>query len=259
MLDVGHGLAVVIETHRHRLLYDTGPSFPTGYDSGTRIVVPALSQGRRSDLDILVVSHADNDHSGGVGAVVEAFPSVNVLKGPDVTQLNGDDCVQGQQWEWDGVRFEMLHPSQRFAWRGNESSCVLKMTTAHGTLLITGDAESRAERVLAADPAVVGAEVVVVGHHGSATSSRADFVAATGAKFALVSAGYANRWGFPRPEVARRWKEAGAELWVTGDAGALSVSFAEAGISVAGRRHSRRRYWRTEQQVVSGASDRPRL
>jgi competence protein ComEC len=101
--------------------------------------------------------------------------------------------------------------------------------------------------------------VVVVGHHGSATSSRPEFVAAAGAQVALVSAGHANRWGFPRPEVARRWRDAGAQLWVTGDSGALSVSFAEGGITVAGRRHSRYRYWRTERPGVSGASVLPAL
>jgi competence protein ComEC len=243
MLDVGHGLAVIVETRRHRLLYDAGPSFPSGYDSGGDVVVPALSLRRWAGLDRIVVSHAHNDHSGGVAAVLRAFPDADVLKGPDVDGFGGRTCTAGQRWIWDGVEFSVLHPAAEFPWRGNESSCVLKITTRHGSVLITGDAESRAERDLAARPDVA-ADVVVVGHHGSATSSSQRFVAAAGASVALASAGHANRWGFPHRDVVRRWQDAGAALWVTGASGAVLVTLRDGDIAVRGERDARRRYWR---------------
>ena len=246
MLDVGHGLAVVVETRHHRLLYDAGPSFPSGFDTGAEIVVPALAQRRASGLDRLIVSHADNDHSGGVPAVLEAYPAADVLKGPDVTDIPGRVCSAGERWQWDGVHFEVLHPEPGFAPLGNESSCVLKIATATDSLLVTGDAEARAERVLARHPRVA-ADVVVVGHHGSATSSTPQFVRASHARLALVSAGHANRWGFPRADVVRRWQAAGATLWTTGDSGALSLTLGAGGLAVTAERERRRRYWRSEQ------------
>ncbi|HEX6999972.1 MAG TPA: DNA internalization-related competence protein ComEC/Rec2 [Gammaproteobacteria bacterium] len=242
VLDVGHGLAVLVQTHAHRLLFDAGPRFPSGFDVGREVVVPALGGAR---LDKLIVSHADNDHAGGAGAVLEAAPTADVLKGPDVTRLGGIRCRAGQRWTWDGVEFRMLHPPPGFAPLGNETSCVLAVRAAGHAALVTGDIEMRAEARLARD-AAVAADVVVVPHHGSATSSSAPFVAATGAAVAVVSAGYANRWGFPRPEVRERWGRAGATLWVTGDRGAVTVDLAPSGVTVRAERDRGRRYWHAE-------------
>jgi competence protein ComEC len=241
VLDVGHGLAVLVETRSHRLLFDAGPTARSGFDTGEEIVLPALAAGGRRGLDLLVVSHADNDHAGGARAVVAAFPRVAVLKGPDVELPGGRVCVAGDAWEWDGVRFSVLHPPAGFAARGNDSSCVLKVETAAASLLLTGDVERRGES--AALGQALAADVIVVPHHGSATSSSAPFVAAVGARVAIVSAGHANRWGFPRPEVRERWRASGARVVVTGDAGAVSVDLGPAGTAVAAERDVRHRYW----------------
>jgi competence protein ComEC len=241
VLDVGHGLAVLIETRTHRLLFDAGPKARSGFDSGEEIVLPALAAGGRRGLDRLIVSHADNDHAGGASAVVAAFPEADVLKGPDVVVLPGRVCARNEQWEWDSVRFSILHPSSDFGARGNESSCVLKVDTGAHSLLVTGDIERRGESALITEP--VAADVVVVPHHGSATSSSQSFVAAVGAEHAVVSAGFANRWGFPRPEVRERWERSGAVVVVTGDSGAVSVVLAPERIDVATERERRHRYW----------------
>jgi competence protein ComEC len=187
------------------------------------------------------VSHADNDHAGGAPAVVTAFPAADVLHGPDVVALPGRVCTRGEQWEWDGVRFSILHPSSDFGARGNESSCVLKVEAGARSLLVTGDIERRGESAVLEQP--IAADVVVVPHHGSATSSSPSFVTAVSAEHAVVSAGFANRWGFPRPEVRERWERSGAVVVVTGDSGAVSVVLAPERIDVTEERERRHRYW----------------
>lgn len=242
LLDVGHGLAVFVETRGHRLLFDAGPTYRSGFDTGDEIAIPALASRGRRDLDALIVSHNDNDHAGGAAAIVRAFPSVEARIGPDVTAVSGMRCERGQQWAWDEVEFSILHPPAQFAGRGNDSSCVLKVTTAAASVLITGDIEARGERALQGE-ANLSADVVVVPHHGSGTSSSPSFVRATGADFALVSAGHANRWGFPKRDVRRRWEQAGATVLVTGESGAITVELGEAGAVVTSERARRGRYW----------------
>jgi competence protein ComEC len=244
VLDVGHGLAVIVETAGKRLLYDAGPRFPSGFDTGAEVALPALAQ-RPGGLDLLIVSHADNDHSGGARAVLDAYPDADVLAGPDVTDLPARTCETDMRWRWDGVDFEVLHPDASFLPLGNESSCVLKITASGGSLLVLGDVERRGERAIAGDSRI-SADVVVVAHHGSATSSTPVLVEAADARLALVSAGYRNQWNFPRPEVVQRWEAAGARLLSTAEAGALHVSLGEDGLEVWGERERRRRYWQSE-------------
>jgi competence protein ComEC len=243
VLDVGHGLAVLVETRAHRLLYDAGPRYPSGFDVGDEVALPAIASRGRGGLDALIVSHADNDHAGGAAAVVRAFPGARLLQGPDVAAgARAEVCTAGQEWLWDGVQFAIVHPRAELGARGNDSSCVLRVTARRTSMLITGDIEALGERALL-DTAFVPADVVVVPHHGSATSSSARLVAAAAARWALVSAGHANRWGFPRAEVRKRWEDAGARLLVTGDAGAITVRSTEVGAVLQTERHRRRRYW----------------
>jgi competence protein ComEC len=246
VLDVGQGLAVSVSTHAHRLLFDAGPRFGSGFDSGEDIVVPALAAGWPRVLDRLIVSHADNDHAGGAPAVLAAYPRAELLEGPDVV-LRGRVCMRGERWEWDGVRFAILHPPLEFAPLGNESSCVLKIEARGGSVLITGDIETRGEETLL-QAAELASDVVVVPHHGSNTSSSAPFVAATPPSYALVSAGYANRWGFPKPAVRARWAESGAAVAVTADGGALTVTLDARGVTLAPERMTHRHYWQAESR-----------
>jgi competence protein ComEC len=259
MLDVGHGLAVIVDTHAHRLLYDAGPRSRTGFDAGGEIVVPALARDARVGLDRLVVSHADEDHAGGAPSVIDAFPGAEVLVGPDVHALGalrippgGRVCASGQRWRWDGVEFRILHPPRAERARGNDSSCVLEITARGRSVLLTGDIEARAEARLAAREDVT-ADVVIVPHHGSATSSTRTFVLRTHAHDALVSAAFESRWNFPRPEVVERWHAAGARVWVTGEMGALTVTLDGDGIEVSGLRLREKRYWRTFSPLSPGA------
>jgi len=244
VFDVGHGLAVLVETASHTLLYDAGPLYRSGFDTGSEIVVPALERRGIAVLDRLIVSHADSDHAGGAPAVLAVYPKAELIRGPDLTRLGGEACTAPRRWRWDGVGFEILHPPPDFAPLGNESSCVVKVTTRGGSVLLTGDIEAEAERALLASPERLRAAVVVVPHHGSATSSSAAFVAAVAPEAAIVSSGYESRWGFPKPAVRERWQRAGARVFVTGEAGAITIELRAAARSIVAERALHRRYWR---------------
>jgi competence protein ComEC len=245
VVDVGQGLSVLVRTARHALLYDMGPAQPDGFDAGEQVVVPALHALGVRRLDMAVVSHGDNDHAGGFPAVARAFPPRLSLTPDGAPQLpQGRPCLAGTQWRWDGVTFRFLHPPRDFPYLDNESSCVLRVETAHGAVLLTGDIGEVIERdLLRRDRAGVRAEVVLVAHHGSHGSSDPDFAAATGARWALVSAGYGNRFHHPAPDAVSRWRHAGARVRTTLDSGAQRVRLDATGITFEGERAAHRRLW----------------
>lgn len=244
LLDVGQGLAVVVRTARHVLLYDAGPRSRRGYDAGERIVLPALHALGVRKLDLLMLSHGDADHAGGLQAVTRGMPTRAVSGPPGLPQAVDAPCVAGSGWQWDGVHFQVLHPGPYFPYLGNDSSCVLRIDGAHGSVLLTGDISQLVEqRLLREDAAALRARVVLAPHHGSASSSLGGFVAATGAELVLVSAGAGNRFGHPLPAVVRRWQHAGAEVLGTADSGAVQVWLDAAGLTVRERRVWHRRLW----------------
>lgn len=257
VLDVGHGLAVVARTRNHALLYDTGPAFGPGTDSGNRIIVPYLRAAGVRRLDGLVVSHDDIDHSGGASSVLQALPVRALLTSlPDMDPLlmevdEAPRCYSGQIWEWDRVRFEMLHPARESyddpRVRDNDRSCVLKITAPGGSVLLPADAERRAEAaLLAAHRDRLAADVLVVPHQGSRTSSTPEFLGAVQPRMAIFPLGYRNRFGHPHPDVMARYRALGSRIYRTDRDGALTVSFSAAGtLRVEPHRAVYRRYWQT--------------
>jgi len=247
VLDVGQGLAVVVRTHLHTLVYDTGPAFRTGRDTGELVVLPFLRSAGIRSVDALMVSHGDLDHSGGMRSLLQGMPTRIVTAGPSVTSLPATvastPCMRGQRWQWEGVVFEVLHPGAAHDDDDNNSSCVLRISGAAHSVLLTGDIERPAELALVAR-GLPATDVVVVAHHGSRSSSTDEWVAAAQAKIAIFSAGYRNQWGFPRPEVVQRWQSSGARTMSTIDAGAIAVAV-EPGRSLQVREYRRehRRYW----------------
>ncbi len=255
VLDVGHGLAIVIDTATHRVLYDAGPLLRSGFDAGGEIVVPALSALGNRPPDLLVLSHGDSDHAGGAGAIVSRYPDMRVMAPADaILEFGSERCAAGLSWHHDGVRFSVLHPPTRSFFSGNDGSCVVRVETPSGSLLLTGDIEMPGEARLAG-AASLAADVVVVPHHGSSTSSTPAFVRAVAPSVAIVSAAHNNRWGFPRPEVTERWRRVGAMVLTTADLGAIQVTFGTGGIAVDAMRHSRRRYWQAPPPRLSGDFD----
>jgi len=245
VIDVGQGLSVLVRTAHHVVLYDMGPAIPDGFDAGERVDVPALHALGVRRLDMAIVSHGDNDHAGGFPAVARAFPPALALTPDGAPPLpHGRPCLANNTWMWDGVRFRFLHPPRYFPYLGNDAGCVLRIETAHGAALLTADIDQVVERDLVRrDKAALRADVVVVAHHGSDGSSDPAFIAATGARYALISAGYGNRFHHPRPEAVARWRDAGAQVLVTMDTGAQQVRLRSGGIEVETRRARQARSW----------------
>jgi competence protein ComEC len=220
VLDVGQGLAVLVQTASHVLLYDAGPLFRNG-DAGQRVVVPVLQSLGIRQLDRMVISHADADHRGGALSVLERYPQVHIA-GAAPEGGSSEPCSAGQAWDWDGVHFEILHPvPDRVPMSDNNASCVLLIDAAGLRILLPGDIEGEAERALVARGLKGPVDLLLAPHHGSRTSSSPVFVAATAARRVVFSAGHANRWHFPVADVVSRWRTAGACLFSTAEEGAL--------------------------------------
>jgi competence protein ComEC len=253
VLDVGQGLAVHVQTARHDLLYDAGPAYSADADAGDRVIVPYLRAVGVRRLDMLMISHQDKDHEGGAAAVLAAVPTSLLASSlPDGHPLRAQAlpqqrCQDGQRWEWDGVGFEVLHPTEAEYERGaraNELSCVLKVTAAQGTVLLTGDIDARTEAVLLArHGGALAAEVLVPPHHGSRSSSSPAFVRGVSPRLTFFSAGYRNRFGHPADEVVERYAAIGSELHRTDREGALTTRLGQGAPVVEPERSGRRRYW----------------
>jgi competence protein ComEC len=229
LLDVGQGLAAVVQTRSHVVVFDTGPRFRSGFNTGEAVVAPFLRARGIGRVDLLVVSHGDNDHRGGVPGLVAEMPVTHMES--SVPQLlsafAAAPCVAGEHWQWDGVRFAMLHPGRRHFrgdGKGNNRSCVLRVDAGDDSVLLSGDIERGAERYLVNTmPAALDADVLVVPHHGSRTSSSAGFVTAVAPRFALFPVGYRNRYGFPKPQIVARYRRHGARLLDTARHGAIDL------------------------------------
>jgi competence protein ComEC len=261
VLDVGHGVAVVVRTARHALLYDTGPSFGPDADSGSRIIVPYLRAVGVKRLNGVIVSHDDDDHSGGAVSVLQAVPVGWLMTSmPDLDPAvlmaeRSIRCYAGAHWEWDGVRFEILHPTRASyddsRVKDNDRSCVLKIESPALSVLLPGDIERRSERALvAARPDALRADVLLAPHQGSRTSSSPGFIAAVGTRAVIFPVGYRNRFGHPRGDVLERYVEDGARVYRTDRDGALLIEAARNGpVRITPFRAIRRRYWQSASEA----------
>ncbi len=217
--DIGQGNAVIVRTARHALVYDAGPRYSADSDAGHRVVVPLLrALGER--VDTVVISHRDNDHSGGAAAVLAMQPRAQLLSsiedGHELQLLRpATRCAAGQRWDWDGVSFEVLHPragDYQGQPRSNALSCVLRISNGHHAALLAGDIEQPQEARLVAEAAAVQADLLLVPHHGSKTSSSGPFLDAVRPRLAIVQAGYRNRFGHPAAGVMARYEERGIDV-----------------------------------------------
>ncbi|MBP6339014.1 MAG: DNA internalization-related competence protein ComEC/Rec2, partial [Vitreoscilla sp.] len=245
--DVGQGSAVLVRTRGHLLVHDAGPQYARDSDAGRRILLPLLQALGERRIDELVLSHKDTDHVGGAAALLQRLPTTRLRTslpaGHPLHRLGQHEaCAAGQHWAWDGVAFEVLHPlAYDPTEKSNAQSCVLKLTSASGrTALLTGDIEApqEAELVQRLGP-VLKSDTLVVPHHGSHTSSSAEFLAAVAPSKAVIQVGYRSRFGHPHAEVLARYQTLGIEVVRTDQCGAWQWDDAGARCT----RDVRRRYW----------------
>lgn len=246
LLDVGQGLAAVARTERHVLVFDTGPRFSARFDTGSAVVAPYLRHSGVEVIDTLIVSHGDNDHIGGAESLLASFPARRVLSSVPERLPDAEHCQAGETWQWDGVEFTILNPDN-VSKPGNNASCVLKVVSRHGSILLTGDIESEAEGFLVRHRReTLSSKVLVVPHHGSKTSSTQAFIGAIAPELALLPVGYRSRFGHPHPEVVERYGEHGIRLLDSVKQGAITLRLRAEGMEISGYRQEHKRYWFNE-------------
>ncbi len=255
-LDVGQGMAVLIETQQHRMLYDAGPAYSAESDAGMGVIYPYLKTRGITQLDALMISHGDKDHVGGALSLLQ-----RLKVGWTISSLSSDDkfihtaqqlvphitCLADQKWQWDGVQFEVLHPSSAILnnpkSKSNAKSCTLKISNKNHSILLAGDIESVQESALINTmPEKLSATLLLAPHHGSGTSSSEPFLEAVHPKIAIFQVGYHNRYHHPKPVVWQRYADLGIKRLRSDQAGAIMVSFANE-ITVEEYRQTHARYW----------------
>jgi len=245
LLDVGQGLSAVVQTTHHLLVYDTGAKFSEQSDMGQSVLLPFLRSQGVAKIDSLIISHGDNDHIGGAVSLMRGMPTEKILTSvpQQLSEYAPIECVAGQSWLWDEVKFTMLAPQQAFV-SENDNSCVLKIQSKHGTVLLTGDIEAAAESWLVETYGeALKADVLVAPHHGSKTSSTAGFLQAVQPGYVLIPAGYRNQFGHPHKDVLARYRQVHA-LWLnSADSGAIVVNVKNNVLAVRGMRQAESKYW----------------
>ena len=259
-LDVGQGMAVLVETANGRLLYDAGPGYGLDNDAGQRVVAPYLRARGITSLQAMAISHKDSDHSGGAVSILRSLKVERL-----VTSISSNDallehamahnvpiesCNRGSGWRWGEVRFDWLHPGPDARSVGksssNSKSCVLKISSTAGSVLLTGDIEAAQERELIATlpEGSLRSDILLAPHHGSQTSSSAAFLDAVSASRVIFQVGYRNRYRHPNPKVWRRYSDTSAELLRTDWHGAIQIRL-RAGFPIKVSRHriDSPRYW----------------
>ena len=259
-LDVGQGMAVLVETAGHRLLYDSGPYYSPASDAGSRIIVPYLRARGIAALDALIVSHADNDHSGGALSTMGSIKVAKVYSSlaPDHAIARAaavhERCHDGQAWQWGSVKFEMLYPdleqypasttpAAAAKAKANTVSCTLKISHGRHTVLLPGDIEAAQEKqLLASHAGQLKSTVLLAPHHGSGTSSTAAFLAAVDPKIVLFQVGYRNRFRHPKQQILERYQALGSTNLRSDTDGAILLKFGDT-VSVDTYRNQHLRYW----------------
>ena len=244
VLDVGQGLSTIIMTDRHTLLFDTGARFSEQFNAGDAVVLPVLKSLSTRKVDTLIVSHGDNDHSGGTEAILAGINVQKVISNEKIPGSNVFPCLAGQQWQWDGISFRILHPDSRMTRSGNNGSCVLQIQSQYGSVLLPADIEAEAEQeIILRYPERLISKVLIAPHHGSKTSSSETFIEAIDPELVIFPAGWMNRYQHPAQTVRRRLEERGISSMITGECGSISVRVGPAGINVESWRQSNQMIW----------------
>jgi len=236
----------VIRTRSHLVVYDTGPAYSPEFNAGSSIVTPFLKQQNFGSPDIIMVSHGDNDHAGGLASLQASFPHATYFSGEILhSLLPMRACRSGQGWHWNQVQFTVMSPNTFYA-DGNNASCVLKVSTGSFSLLLPGDIEGDTELALVRQyRQQLAADILVAPHHGSTTSSTPPFVRQVSPDHVVFTTGYLNRFGHPRQQVLNRYQLEGSMVHNTAGAGAVHfhVSAGKGITEVSHYRDTHPRFW----------------
>ncbi|MCL1077577.1 DNA internalization-related competence protein ComEC/Rec2 [Parashewanella spongiae] len=239
LLDVGQGLAVVVEKNGKGFIYDTGAAYGESFSYAERAIVPFLNSVGLTEIDHIVISHSDNDHAGGLAVLRKQFPNSEIIANAE--KLDPTQNCYPKQFEWQGLEITILWPNSQL--EGNDGSCVIKITDGRNSVLLPGDIEQYAEYSLLNDSSELKSDVLIAPHHGSRTSSSPEFVKAVSPELLLVPAGFNNRYGFPKQEIMQRYKNINSEIVVSGLQGQITVTFDENGYRYQTYRSDFAPYW----------------
>lgn len=270
ILDVGQGLATVIQTRNYTLVYDTGAQWSDGFDMAQAAVIPYLKQAGRKRIDTLVISHGDNDHAGGLPSLITTLPVTQLYLGEPISEMEThywsasatskvsmlqQPCMAGTRWQHDQVTFQFLHPENHSAsinaddgalrHKANNQSCVLRISSGDTVVLLTGDIEKTVELALVDNhKALLAATVLVAPHHGSRTSSSWPFVKAVTPDYVIFSSGYKNQFSHPHRNIASRYHSVGSNALTTSSSGAIEFCLCDGKLSKPWQaRMAMQRYW----------------
>jgi len=247
LLDVGQGLSAVIHTSTHTLVFDTGAKYSDKSDLASTVVMPYLRGEGIEKIDMLLISHGDNDHAGGaktllteldVSRIMTSVPEMFVGRGAEM-------CEEDIEWLWDGVLFEIISPSKFNLFEGNNASCVLKISSINGSVLLPGDIEKNMEQsLLQYKKGSLKSDILIAPHHGSRTSSTIAFIKAVNPRYVLFPVGYKNRFGFPKSDVVNRYDQQKVKSYDTAKNGAVIVNFLEGRpLTFSGYRQQSAKFW----------------
>ncbi len=223
VIDVGQGLSVLVRQGDRGLLYDTGDAFPSGYNLADAAILPLLREQGVRQLDYLIISHSDRDHASNWQAIDEAVPVRQLISSAPLNTTTRA-CLRSAPWRWLGLRLQFLAPESEVSGQENRDSCVLRIDDGEQSLLLVGDLPDGEERRLLAIPNLLPSVTwLVSGHHGSRHSSSLPFIQALAPREVVHSAGYANRWNFPDPQVKARFSRQGVRQWSTADQGLIRI------------------------------------
>jgi len=248
-LDVGQGLASVIQTRSHALIYDTGDKFSQRFNAADAVIIPFLKHHNNLRPDMLLVSHGDRDHIGGARALLRKYPEMQVLTSVEekIAHANVDKCIKGQRWQWDGIDFEILSPTDPEDYQGNNSSCVLKISNEHHSVLLAGDIEQLIEsRLIRRLSNKLSAKLLIAPHHGSKTSSSLAFINSVSPEIVVFPVGYRNRFGFPKQDIISRYESRQVKILNTARDGALLFRFEDLQMILSRYRQDNQRFWTSE-------------
>ena len=243
VLDVAQGMAIVMQQGKHGLIYDTGAAYGE-FSYAKRAILPFLAARGITHIDYIIVSHDDNDHVGGLSVLADAFPSSQLIADFSINAHTSVPVSQACRGDirWKNVDIHLL-PNQLQNGNDNNNSCVMSLTDGHSRVLLTGDIEALREQSLLQFSANLDADILLVPHHGSRTSSTADFINAVTPQLAIFTAGFANQYGFPKADVIERYQQHDIAILKTGHVGQISISFSTTGYKIATYRQDIAPFW----------------